>query len=109
MSLKSINAVQARQELRQAIWDCRERRLDVSAKWAAQQLAGMGEDSSGSQQRPQIPQESSPSSSIQEEDAYQLAVSHFDFRVRSILPLHDVSMLNISRGKSDQRRKNPSN
>lgn len=80
MSLK-ISAAQARQELRQAIRDCMERRLEVSAKWAAQQLAGMGEDTTGSHQRPQILQESSPSSSIQEEDAYQLAVSHFDFRV----------------------------
>ena len=76
--MSKISAAQARQELRQAIRDCRERRLDVSTKWAAQQLAGMGEDSSGSQQRPQ---ESNPFASIQEEDAYQLAVSHFDFRV----------------------------
>ena len=78
MSFK-INASEARQELRQAIRDCRERRLDVSAKWAAQQLAGMvGEDSSGSHESPQ---ESSPCSSIQEEDSYQLALCHFDFRV----------------------------
>ena len=84
---QTINAAQARQELRQAIRDCRERRLEVSAKWAAQQLAGMGEDAAGSQQQ-RIPQESSPSASIQEEDAYQLAVSHFDCRVRSFSALH---------------------
>jgi Anaphase promoting complex subunit 8 / Cdc23 len=93
MSLK-INAAQTRQELRQAIRDCRERRLDVSSKWAAQQLAGMGEDTAGSHQRPQFPQELSSFSSIQEDDAYQLAVSHFDFRVRLIPVLQDCLFAN---------------
>ena len=72
----------ARQELRQAIKDCNDRRLYESAKWAAQQLAGIVDNSNGSHPPANL-NDPSPSITAAEEDALQLALCHFGFRVRS--------------------------
>lgn len=69
-----------RQQLRRAIIDCRERRLIEAAKWAAQQLAGLPRDPAARQPVSAI-SDPSPCSCAAEEDAYQLALCHFDFRV----------------------------
>lgn len=68
-------AAQWRQQLRQAVRDCRDRGLTTSAKWASQQIAGLdGNDVS-----------LSPAASAQavtaEDDVYELARSMFDLKV----------------------------
>lgn len=78
-----------RQELRKAVRDCHDRRLNESAKWAAQLLAGMDDE----QDRWQQASFASVSHQQQlgskaEEDAYQLALCHFDFRVRFFVVGH---------------------
>lgn len=75
-----MEAAQARQELRQAIKDCNERRLHESAKWAAQQLAGIVDESDRSLPPPSL-NDPCPCTTVVEEDALQLALCHFDFRV----------------------------
>ena len=69
-----------REELRRSITYARDRRLHESAKWAAQQLAGLPADPSAAEPRPPPATSGETSSSAAEEDAYQLALSHFDFR-----------------------------
>lgn len=66
---------QKRQELRQAVRDCRERGLYSSAKWAAVQLAGLppGEQSSSTAE---------DSFSVVHDDTFELARSYFDVKVR---------------------------
>ena len=71
-----------RSQLRQAIKDCRERRLSEASRWAALQLSGMT-GPPDDQATPSAPADQPASGSLEEEDAYQLAVAHFDFRVRT--------------------------
>ena len=75
----------ARKELRQAIADCKERRLIESVKWAAQQLAGLPppQGESSCKQRSSVWEDvmMPKANSEEEEDRYQLAISLFDLRV----------------------------
>jgi anaphase-promoting complex subunit 8 len=67
-----------RQQLRRAVAECRERRLIESAKWAAQQLVGLPADPAASEAP--SPVIATAALTAAEEDAYQLALSYFDFR-----------------------------
>eukprot|EP00892_Ulva_mutabilis_P012694 jgi/Ulvmu1/9798/UM056_0038.1 len=64
--------VDIRKELRQAVFDCRERGLYEAAAWAAQQLTALPEET-----LPLKPGEVRPGGE-QESDVYLLAKSHFD-------------------------------
>lgn len=78
-------------ELRQAIYDCRERRLHESARWASLQLSGMdippGEKEQKADYRTQ-----QPMATNEEKDAYDLALGHFDFRVSRSLFTKDITL-----------------
>lgn len=64
-------------ELRQAIVDLREHGLLMQAQWAAEQLAGLPADDDPSP----LPPPAAPSAA-QLDDAYLLARTHFDLKVR---------------------------
>lgn len=88
-----------RRELRTAIFDCRERRLVESAKWAAQQLSGLPpEPPSVSQAHPTGDSDRDSSScvpfgSVAERDAYELALCHFEMRVSWMVIFGEVARL----------------
>ena len=65
-----------RQQLRQAVYDCRERGLTEAAKWAAQQLMGLPkQDEAEKQQEPACTSDSG------ESDVYLYAKTLFDDKV----------------------------
>lgn len=72
-----------RSELRQAVYDCRTRKLSEASKWASLQLQGM--------KKPEVsdlPANRSFSSTMEQRvdlsDAYDVAISYFDSRVRGM-------------------------
>jgi Anaphase promoting complex subunit 8 / Cdc23 len=70
-----------RQQLRQAVFDCRERGLTEAATWAAQQLIGLPKPSEND-----LPTEPSSSDNA-ESDVFMYAKSLFDSKVRSDMAL----------------------
>lgn len=77
-------AAAAKQELRQAVSDCRERGLFAAAKWAAQQLVALPVDqdpSSSGAAAGHAPSNSSVGASSAERDLFDLARSFFDCKV----------------------------
>lgn len=71
----SKTQIKARKDLRRAVFDCRERALYEAAAWAAQQLAGLPEETV-----PLEPGEVRPGGE-EESDSYLLAKSYFDLKV----------------------------
>lgn len=67
--------IDVRKDLRRAVFDCRERALYEAAAWAAQQLAGLPEETI-----PLEPGEVRPGGE-EESDCYLLAKSFFDLKV----------------------------
>lgn len=72
-----------RSELRQAVFDCRARKLSEASRWASLQLQGM--------KKPEVsdlPANRSFSSAMEQRvdlsDAYDVAISYFDSRVREM-------------------------
>ena len=67
-----------RQQLRQAVYDCRERGLSEAATWAAQQLVGLP--------KPEREDAVSCSADNDESDVFLHAKSLFDTKVRNVRP-----------------------
>lgn len=91
-----------RKELRRAIFDCRERGLYEATAWAAQQLAGLPEETA-----PLEPGEVCPGGE-DESDCYLLAKSFFDLKVchtmiLSILKQPRTAILSVLRACSGQQ------
>jgi len=70
-----------RSELRQAIADCKARKLSEAAKWAATQLHGMRKPEGPERCPPRSDMGFSELDDVGILDSYELAVSHFDSRV----------------------------
>ncbi len=72
-----------RNELRQAVYDCRTRRLSEASRWASFQLQGMRKSDVSD-----LPANRSFSSAMEQRvelsDAYDVAISYFDSRVRTM-------------------------
>lgn len=81
-------------QLRQAVKDCRERRLDEAAKWAAQQLTGMHPSKDLNRSINDVFPTAPSKFTTAEHDAYQLALCHFDFRVGIIF--HKVALSKLA-------------
>jgi hypothetical protein len=77
-----------RSELRQASFDLRYRKLDEASRWAMTQLQGMKAVEGGVEELPVALQHrfmSQGTMDVEISDAYDMAVSYFQSRVRDVL------------------------